>query len=177
MFVSSAYFAHFDVSLASAVFPAPFRDRLRFDGATVQDVVQSQIKGLPPFHVKWVSPSGRFPSVVDKPKGSSVLVISIDARAFFTRLLASECRPKRPAAFEHDRPCLPNSLTLAPHLHVYGLQIFAPMRKPQTILKLGLSSFSPREVTGTEWTQQEAFSEEVDRRMAFSSAFASSISS
>ena len=56
--MSSAYFLHFAFSFDAAVSPGPFKEMERFEGATVQEVVQSQARFFPSFHVKVVRPSG-----------------------------------------------------------------------------------------------------------------------
>ena len=65
---------NFDCSRSSATFPGSFKDELMFEGAKLQDVVKSQIRFLPSFQVKYVRPSGYFPSVADKPFSSEMQV-------------------------------------------------------------------------------------------------------
>merc|ERR1711974_135156 len=88
--MSSAYFLHFSFSFDAAVFPGPFKEMERFEGATVQDVVQSQARFFPSFHVKVVRPSGFFVSS-HSPLGSSLLGMSMDAKTSCINLFPSVC--------------------------------------------------------------------------------------
>ena len=149
--MSSAYFWHFSFSLDSAVFPGPFKEVEIFEGATVQLVVQSQEFFFPSIHVKVVRPSG-FLLSSHSPLGSSLLGMSMDAKASFINLFPTVWRGIRPDAFWQLNPCLPKLLTAAPQpLHLYGSQIphiLDPIQSQQTIWKLMLSSFKRKALIG-----------------------------
>jgi hypothetical protein len=68
--VNELYFVFLLVAADSAAAPAAHDVWLRWDAAYVSGTVTSQTRGFPCDHGRSVTPSGRFPSERDKPRGS-----------------------------------------------------------------------------------------------------------
>ena len=68
--VMSAYFVHFRSVARFEAAPAITEMSFRCESANVSRTVTSQAIGLPCDYGMGVAPSGRFPSVLDKPAGS-----------------------------------------------------------------------------------------------------------
>ena len=60
-----------------------------------------------------ITPSGRLPSLLKRPEGSSMEGILAEAKDICTMLLTAAWRKWRPALFTQLRPCKPNSSTSA----------------------------------------------------------------
>ena len=68
--VMFVYFVHFRSAARLAAAPTITEVSFRCESANVSRKVTSQTSGLPLDHEMSVAPSGRFPSVLDKPAGS-----------------------------------------------------------------------------------------------------------
>ena len=79
--VNDAYLVIFLFAAASAAAPGVCDDIGRYDCAIVSVTVTSHVTHLPLFHGINVTPSGRLPSVLNRPDGSLTAGISAFERA------------------------------------------------------------------------------------------------
>jgi hypothetical protein len=75
------YFADFLSAAISAAAPADRAVWSTYDAANELATVTSQVSGFPFFHGMSVRPSGRFPSVLERPLGSFAAGIPAEANA------------------------------------------------------------------------------------------------
>ena len=91
---------------------------LMFDLQKVSLHVASHVKLLPLLKGKIVIPSGRLPSPLSSPTGSSHDGTPACSRDRLIISLRLECLGSLPALLRHERPCKPNLSAFAPHLHL-----------------------------------------------------------
>src|SRR6218665_1573944 len=75
-----------------------------------------------------VSPSGRFPSVLEMPGGSLMLGTPASVRLLLIISFKYACLANLPGPRPQDKPCEPSSLTNPPQGHMWGSQVLAPKR-------------------------------------------------
>src|SRR6188508_2303113 len=104
---SKAYFVTFLLAAFSADSPGAAEDSEILLAASVSVTVTSQIRLLPEDQGIWVAPSGRLPSVLDRPDGSLTDEIPALMRVRQMISLRCWCLPILPADFLQTRPCRP----------------------------------------------------------------------
>src|SRR6218665_977480 len=104
----------------------------------------------PPRNEHW--PSGLFPSVLLRPVGSFVAGIPARTRLLQFSLLRFACLAVLPGPNEQDSPWEPLALTIVPHRHSWGSQMFTPSLRPTATLTAS-SSLKPQVVIGSAKSQ------------------------
>ena len=125
---------------------------------------------LPLFQANWVIPSGRLPSVLNKPGGSVRAGILAWTSALFTKSLISLCLECLPTCFLHAKPWSPDFSTITPQIHWCGWHMFEPRRRLHAIFRAVGSKCNPNDGIGRAWTQSLALSDDTARCLALSTS-------
>ena len=83
-------------------------------------------KASPPCHRMSVSPSGRFPSVLDIPWGSLMLGTPASVRLRLMISFKYMWLAYLPGPRPQDKPCEPSAMTNPPQGRIWGSQVLAP---------------------------------------------------
>src|SRR6218665_2652036 len=111
------------------------------------------MRARPIRHGMSVRPSGLFPSVLLRPVGSFVDGIPARIRLLQISSLRFACLAVLPGPNEQDSPWEPLALTIVPHRHSWGSQIFTPSLRPTATLTASSSSLRPQVVIGSDKSQ------------------------
>src|SRR6218665_2919253 len=103
-----------------------------------------------------VSPSGRFPSVLEMPGGSLMLGTPASVRLRLIISFKYACLANLSGPRPQDKPCDPSAVTNPPQGHMGGSQVLAPKRSHAAILIASLSSLNPQAVSGSANSQSPA---------------------
>ena len=114
------------VAALMAAAPAHSVVSTMWEAAYVSVTVTSQASGLPRTHGISVAPSGRFPSVRDRPIGSLVARMWPFVTARQMRSFNWECRMCLGELFLQERPFNPLASTALPQIHVWGWHVVDP---------------------------------------------------
>ena len=126
---------------------------VRCEAATVSTMVTSHIRLFPPCQGIKVRPSGRLPSVLDKPDGSLIDGIPARVRARQIKSLMKKWRAVRPALRLQNKPCVPRASTKAPQGHSWGSLRLIPSWRPTAILIDSSSRRRPQHYSDRAWNQ------------------------
>src|SRR6218665_2901762 len=138
--VNSLYLEIFLLAASSAAAPTTEDVCGREDCATVSVTVASQRRHRPPCHGMSVSPSGRFPSVLEMPRGSLMLGTPASVRLRLIISFKYACLANLPGPRPQDKPCEPSAVINPPQGHMCGSQVLAPKRRHAAILIASSSS-------------------------------------
>ena len=151
---SPRYFSVFLSSAFSATFPASWVACIRYEVAKVSGHVASQTSKRPACQGASVTPSGLFPSDLNRPVGSSLEGTWAAVRPRFTISLSAACRRCLPSLHLQLSACLPKALTSAEQCwQQCGPQTGAPRRRPTATLTVSSSIRRPRADTGKALNQ------------------------
>src|SRR6218665_3807926 len=107
-------------------------------------------------HGMSVSPSGRFPSVLDMPGGSMMLGTLASVRLRLIISFKYACLANLPGPRPQDKPCEPSAVTNPPQGHMCGSQVLAPKRRHAAVLIASSSILKPHSVSGSASSQSPA---------------------
>src|SRR6218665_543738 len=128
----------------------------RDEEARESTTVASQIRVRPLSHGISVRPSGLFPSALLRPGGSLTVGIPARVRPRQIKSLRLACLATLPGPREQQSPWAPLALTIDPHRHSWGSQIFMPSLRPTATLTASSSSLKPQAAMGSEKSQSLA---------------------
>ena len=100
-----------------------------------------------------MSPSGLFPSPLDRPDGSLTEGMSALARVRHTISLRLRWRLDLPELLLQERLWWPRGSTSSPHVHLWGSHNFTPNLRPTAIRTASSSNLSPHDDIGKAWSQ------------------------
>ena len=129
-----------------------------------------QSNDLPCDHGMSVAPSGRFPSVLDKPAGSVETGIWARLIDLLMMSFSSACRCYQALLRLHDNPCIPLAFTSYPRGQVWGSHVQSPNIKPTAIRIISSLSFNSIDVIGGAISQSPEWGNNADRMRALSTS-------
>src|SRR6218665_2472457 len=120
----------------------------RDEEARESTTVASQIRARPLSHGISVRPSGLFPSALLRPGGYLTAGIPARIKPRQIKSLRLACLTTLPGPREQQSPWAPLALTIDPHRHSWGSQMFTLSLRPTATLTASSSSLRPQVVIG-----------------------------
>ena len=114
-----------------------------------------------------VSPSGRFPSVRERPTGSLLVGMLALTSARYIRSFSVLWRAVLPKPSRQEKLWDPETSTSEPQGHLGVAQRSTPSRKPTAIRMASSSSLRPQEETGTAWSHSPLCGADAAARRRF----------